>query len=74
MKGKGRKSGPQFKINIAIEAIRERHTLAERTNKFKVSAVITSRWKKEILENNSKAFGLSKHMKEKGVDNEKLYA
>lgn len=74
MKGKRRKFSPQFKANVAIEAIKERHTLAELSEKFDVSGVMISRWKKELLENSAKAFGDAGHQKEKEVDSEKLYA
>jgi transposase len=57
MKGKRRKFSPQFKANVAIEAITERYTLAELSKKFNVSGVMISRWKKEFLENSSRAFG-----------------
>tara|TARA_Y100000815_G_C13268755_1_gene472176 strand:- start:870 stop:1175 length:306 start_codon:yes stop_codon:yes gene_type:complete len=74
MKGKRRKFSAQFKANVAIEAIKERHTLAELAEKFNVSGVIISRWKKEFLENSSKAFGGVAPEREKEVDSEKLYA
>lgn len=74
MKGKRRKFSPQFKANVAIEAIRERYTLAELAEKFNVSGVMISRWKKEFLENSSKAFGGGAPEREKEVDSEKLYA
>lgn len=74
MKGKRRKFSPQFKANVAIEALKERYTLAELAEKFNVSGVMISRWKKEFLENSAKAFGDTGHLKEKEVDNEKLYA
>ena len=74
MKAKRRKFNPTFKANVAVEAIRERHTLAELAEKFEVSPVMISRWKKEFLENSSKAFGEVKKPKEEEVDTEKLYA
>lgn len=74
MKGKRRKFSPQFKANVAIEAIKERYTLAELAEKFNVSGVMISRWKKEFLENSSKAFGGGGPEKIKEVDSEKLYA
>jgi transposase-like protein len=74
MKGKRRKFSPQFKANVAIEAIKERYTLSELAEKFNVSGVMISRWKKEFLENSSKAFGVGVPEREKEVDSEKLYA
>lgn len=74
MKGKRRKFSPRFKANVAIEAIKERYTLAELAEKFNVSGVMISRWKKEFLENSSKAFGGNGQEREKEIDSEKLYA
>jgi transposase len=74
MKGKRRKFSPQFKANVAIGAIKERYTLAELAEKFNVSGVMISRWKKEFLENSSKAFGGGTPEREKEVNSEKLYA
>ena len=74
MKGKRRKFSPEFKASVAIEAIRERYTLAELSEKFEGSAVMIFRWKKAFLENSSKAFGEDKSTPEKDVDTEKLYA
>lgn len=74
MKGKRRKFSPQFKANVAIEAIKERYTLSELAEKFNVSGVMISRWKKEFMANSSKAFGGSAPEMEKKVDSERLYA
>lgn len=75
MRNKRRKFSSEFKARVALEAIRERETLAELSKKHEVSPVIISRWKKEFLENASSVFSSGKEAKEEeSVDAEKLYA
>ena len=75
MKITRRKYTPEFKARVALEAIREHHTLAELSKKYEVSHVVISRWKKEFLENMSSVFAHGqKHSEEPEVDVEKLYA
>lgn len=75
MKQTRRKFTSEFKARVALEAIKEQHTLAELSKKFEVSHVVISRWKKEFLENMSSVFGAtSQASDEPSVDVEKLYA
>ena len=75
MKNKRRKFSSEFKARVALEAIKERDTLAELSKRYEISPVIISRWKKEFLENASSIFSNGKETKEEdGVDAEKLYA
>jgi len=74
MKKSRRKFSAQFKARVALEAIKERHTLAELSERFEVSAVMISRWKKEFQENMSLAFEKEQPKKTDQVDTEKLYA
>ncbi|MBV6644170.1 MAG: transposase [Cyclobacteriaceae bacterium] len=74
MKRTRRKFTPDFKARVAVEAIKEHRTLAELSKHFEVSPVVISRWKKEFLENMSKAFGEKSDNEEGTVDTEKLYA
>lgn len=74
MKQTRRKFTADFKARVAVEAIKEHRTLAELSNHFDVSPVVISRWKKEFLENMSKAFGDKSSNEEPAVDTEKLYA
>lgn len=50
-----RKFTPVFKAKVALEAVKNQHTLAELAIKYEVSPVIISRWKSEFLENMSAA-------------------
>jgi transposase len=75
MKGKRRKFSPAFKAKVAIEALKERESLAELSKRFEVHANMISKWKQDFLENSSVVFE-----KEKDKENdlvivpEKLYA
>ena len=56
MKRERRKFTAAFKTQVALEAIKEKQTLAELSKRFKVHAVQISKWKQEFLENASAAF------------------
>lgn len=70
-----RKFSPEFKAKVAVEAIKNQHTLAELSKKYEVSPVVVSKWKSEFLDNMSTVFekGHSKK-KEEGPELEQLYA
>ena len=51
-----RKITPEVKAKVAIEALKEKATLAELSEKFEVSAILISRWKKEFITNSAAAF------------------
>ena len=74
MKRSRRKFSSQFKATVALEALKEQQTLSELSERFEVSAVMISRWKKEFQHNMSKAFEGSGTPEEKPMDTEKLYA
>tara|TARA_B110000285_G_C15042103_1_gene572343 strand:+ start:69 stop:362 length:294 start_codon:yes stop_codon:yes gene_type:complete len=75
MKKTRRKFKPEFKAKVAIEALRERYTIQELSEKFEVHANQISKWKTEFLENSAAAFERSgKPEEEPGHDIEKLYS
>ncbi|MBV6628306.1 MAG: transposase [Rivularia sp. (in: Bacteria)] len=75
MKTSRRKFTAEFKARVALEAVKEHHTLAELSKKYEVSHVVISRWKKEFLEKMSIVFSTgSAQQEEPTVDAEKLYA
>ena len=53
---KRRNFQPEFKAKVALEALKERHTLAELATKYELHPVQISKWKKELLENLSQVF------------------
>ncbi len=69
-----RKFTPAFKAKVALEAVKNQHTLAELATKYEVSPVIISRWKSEFLENMSAAFEKSGNEASDAVDTQERYA
>ena len=53
-----RKFSPEFKAKVALEALKESSTKGELAKKYEISPEMISRWKKELLENASAAFGV----------------
>ena len=74
MKKTRRKFTGAFKAKVAIEALRERESLAELSKQFEVHPTIISKWKKEFLENDAHVFEHQTDESEKEIDIEKLYA
>jgi transposase len=73
MKQKRRKFSGAFKAKVAIEALKERETLAELSNRFEVHPNMISKWKQEFLDRSAEVFD-KKSDAESEVDPEKLYA
>ena len=73
MKRSRRKFSSAFKATVAIEALKERESLAELSKRYEVHPNMISKWKKDFLANASAAFD-GKQSEESEVDPEKLYA
>ena len=73
MKKKRRKFSGAFKAKVAIEALKERETLAEISKRFEVHPNMISKWKQEFLEHSAEVFD-KKSDADSEVDPEKLYA
>lgn len=70
-----RKFTSEFKTKVAIEALKERYSLAELAERFELHPNQISQWKQEFLEKSSDVFDKkSTKSKEKEVDLDKLYA
>lgn len=54
--GKRERYSSVFKSRVAIEAIKEKETLRELSERFNVSIMTISKWKSEFLENSAKVF------------------
>jgi len=74
MKKTRRKFTGAFKAKVAIEALKERQSLAEISKHFEVHPNIISKWKKEFLENSAQVFDQQSKETEKEIDIEKLSA
>lgn len=57
MASKRRKFSPSFKARVALDALKERESLAQLAAKHGVHANQISKWKKELLESASGVFG-----------------
>ena len=74
MKAKRRKFTSAFKAKVAIEAIRERKTLAELSKEYEVHPNIITKWKKEFLERSSVVFETGPPQDDFEAEREKLFA
>jgi transposase-like protein len=73
MKKTRKKYSGAFKAKVAIEALKERESLAELSRRFEVHPNIIAKWKKEFIEKSSEVFnGFSEKTDTPDVD--KLYA
>ena len=71
-----RRFSGEFKFKVVLDALKERHSLAELSRKYEVSQVMISRWKSEFLEAAPRVFSKGKSEDTKSLEaaNEKLYA
>lgn len=76
MKKTRRKFSSEFKSKVAIEALKERYTLAELAQKFELHPNQISQWKQEFLERSKSIFEGSekKENSQPEVELEKLYS
>jgi transposase len=72
MKKSRRNFTSAFKAKVAIEALKERETLAELSKRFEIHPNMISKWKQEFIELSVNVFETKSD--EPGVDPEKLYA
>tara|TARA_R110002072_G_C7823012_1_gene523526 strand:+ start:466 stop:768 length:303 start_codon:yes stop_codon:yes gene_type:complete len=74
MKKTRRKFTSEFKSKVAIEALKERYSLAELAQRFELHPNQISQWKQEFLEKSKHIFeSKSTKADENQVDIEKLY-
>jgi transposase len=73
MKKTRRKFSGAFKAKVAIEALKERETLAELSIRFELHPNMISKWKQEFLERAGEIFD-RKSAADPEVDLEKLYS
>jgi len=65
MKKQRRKYRAEFKAKVALAAIREQETVPELARRYKVHANVIGKWKRQLLDNVTRAFvketGLGTH-------------
>ena len=74
MKKSRRKFSAAFKAQVAIEALKERETLAELSKRFEVHATQISNWKQEFLDNSAAAFESGADQVDNEAEKQRLYA
>jgi transposase-like protein len=74
MKKTRRKFAAAFKAKVAIDALKERESLAELSVKYKLHPTAISKWKQEFLDLAPLLFDKEKPVDEPTEDVEKLYA
>ena len=74
MKANRKKHTAAFKAQVAIEALKERETLAELSRRFEVNANQISRWKQEFLSRSVEIFQTKAPEENLEAEKEKLHA
>jgi len=74
MKQNRRKFSGQFKAQVAIEALKERESLAELSKRFEVHPNMISKWKQEFVERAREIFETKAPDQQSQVDIDKLYS
>jgi len=74
MKTNRRKFSGAFKAQVAIEALKERETLAELSKRFEVHPTIISKWKQEFIERAGEIFETKAPDKQAQIDLDRLYS
>jgi len=74
MRAKRRKFTAVFKAKVAIEALKERESLAELAKHFEVHPNMISKWKQEFIERSSEIFETEPPEKDFEAEREKLFS
>lgn len=69
-----KKYSAAFKAQIAIEALKERETLAELSKRFVVHPNMISKWKQEFLERSSEIFSSKAPEENFEAEKQRLFA
>jgi transposase len=71
-----RNFSPEFKAKVAIEAVREQHTLSELAAKYNIHPNQISEWKKQLLSSSASVFESGKKVDsslDSEVEKDELY-
>lgn len=74
MKKSSRKFSSSFKAKVVIETIKDQLTLQEIASKFDIHPAQISTWKREFIENSSKAFDSKTKTEETDKEKSILYS
>ncbi len=73
MKGKRSKYKPEFKAEVAMEALKGDLTTAELAQRYKIHPSMVTQWKKQLVDNARTAFEKGSQRDEDPVDVDALY-
>ena len=75
MKAKRKQYSPSFKAKVALEALKDKDTLAELSKKFEVHPTQIGKWKQECLSRAASVFEKSTEAQSgETIDPDQLYA
>ena len=74
MKAKRRKFTAAFKAQVAIEALKERKTLADLSKEFEVHPNMITTWKREFIERSAVVFESEPQKTDFDEERERLFA
>lgn len=74
MKKNRRKFTSAFKAKVAIDALKERDSLAELSVKYELNSTVISKWKQEFLGSAAHVFEKKEPNEEPIIDIERLYS
>ncbi len=75
MKAKRKQYNPSFKSKVALEALKDKDTLAELSKKFEVHPTQIGKWKQEFLSRAASLFEKSSEAESgEQIDPDQLYA
>lgn len=74
MKISRRKFKAAFKAQVAIEALKERETIAELSKRFEIHPTMISKWKQEFLDRSSEIFTTKAPMENFEAEKDRLFA
>lgn len=74
MKKSRRVYSGSFKAQVALEAFKERETIAELSKRFEIHPNMIKRWKQELSDRSSEIFETKSPEEDTEAEKEKLYA
>ena len=74
MKRERRKFAAAFKAKVAMEALKERETLAELAKRLDVHPAMISKWKQEFIERSSEIFSTKAPEENFEAEKQRLFA
>ena len=75
MKAKRKQYSPSFKAKVALEALKDKETLAELSKRFEVHPTQIGKWKQEFLSRAASVFEKSPEAEsQEQIDPDQLYA